>query len=226
MQKKIRKILCTIISITLISSVPAYAEPYDYKEVIRRVAKEVRGEDIQAPIGTLPAPAEESNLENTEGTKYNLSEDQIRTLAAICIREQGPSIGNVQACASHMCNYYERHHAGRYPSPYEAVIYSGWFGSASGNLSAASRYAPSQGIIAAVYDVICNGKRTLPLMVDEFDCLSDVVSASNNGAAFNPRDRGQYISGVTRVRNRYGSSYTFYCFPDGPGGIGDAFGYT
>ena len=68
-------------------------------------------------------------------------------------------------------------------------------------------------------DVLVNGNRTLPLYVDEHDCLSDIKSISTG----NVKDRSAYIQGKTVVKNTYGSTWTFWCFPDSNS---DPFGYT
>lgn len=54
-------------------------------------------------------------------------------------------------------------------------------------------------------------------------CGSDIVSASNNGVKFNKTDRSQYKQGVTVIKNRMGSTYTFWSFPSS---VSDPFGYT
>ena len=67
-------------------------------------------------------------------------------------------------------------------------------------------------LVEAVREVV-EGDRFFPTNVDEHDCLSDIISVSNNGVEFNKYDKSQYISGVTKIRNKYHSTYTFYTFP-------------
>ena len=157
--------------------------------------------------------------------KYNLTDIQLRHLSIICYREQGNNIAGVKACASHMCNYFELWGKG-FSNLYECVFGSGWYWDKSKNERWVKEH-PSvpQNIIEAVRDVICNGNRTLPEYVDEYDCLSDIAKASNNGRTFTPSNRHGYIKDVTEIVNVYGSAYTFYCFPDGADGTCDAFGY-
>ena len=50
--------------------------------------------------------------------------------------------------------------------------------------------------------------------VNEHDCFSDITSATNDGFGINVRDRGSYVQKKTVANNTYGSTYTFYCFPD------------
>ena len=59
---------------------------------------------------------------------YNLSEKELRDIAAVCFREQGRTKAGIQACASQMCNYHEHYWANKYDSPYQTVIESGWYG--------------------------------------------------------------------------------------------------
>ena len=65
-------------------------------------------------------------------------------------------------------------------------------------------------VLAGVKDVLVNGNRTLPLYVDEHDCFSDIQSISTGSV----KDRNAYVQGKTVVKNRYGSTWTFWCFPD------------
>ena len=160
-----------------------------------------------------------------KGKSYNLTESQIRGLANICYREQGSNDAGVRACASHMLNYYERYQTKKYSNPFDCTVKSGWYGTESFNKPYINgNYAP-QSVINAVRDVILNGNRSLPSYVDEYDCLSDIASASNNGVPFTPTNRSMYKKDITKVKNVYGSSWTFFCFPDGASGYTDAFGY-
>lgn len=77
----------------------------------------------------------------------------------------------------------------------------------------------SPAVLAGVKDVLVNGNRVLPVYVDEHDCISDIISISTG----NPNNRNQYKKKKTIVRNRYGSKWTFWCFPDSHS---DPFGYT
>lgn len=158
--------------------------------------------------------------------KYNLTDTQIRHIAIICFREQGSNDAGVRACASHMCNYYEKWQSKKYSNPYDCTLKSGWYWSEKKNLDWIKNHpnVPNS-VVAIVSDVFRNGKRNIPTYCDEYDCLSDVRKATNNGRSFPPQDRSQYIKDVTRIENVYGSVYTFYCFPDGAKGYTDAFGY-
>lgn len=159
------------------------------------------------------------------GTKYSLTNTQIKGLANICYREQGSNLNGVRACASHMCNYYELYGKKKFSSVYDCTISSGWYGTAAFNAPYVNGNAASQTIIDAVKDVINNGNRFFPQYIDEYDCISDISSATNNGIAINKNDRHQYKKDITKIKNVYGSSWTFYCFPDGADGYCDPFGY-
>lgn len=169
--------------------------------------------------------------------KYNLTNTQIRHLAIICYREQGANLDGVKACASHMCNYYEKYQSKNFKSVYECTFGSGWYWSKDKN-DAWVKDHPSvpADVVEAVRDVIVNAHRTLPEYVDEYDALSDVALIINDGIVHTrerERDyvmnRKNYKQHKTIIQNIYaeGASdrYTFYCFPDGPDGYCDAFGY-
>ena len=131
----------------------------------------------------------------------------------------------MRACASHMCNYYELYGKKKFFSVYDCTISSGWYGSASFNAPYINSDTASQTIIDAVKDVINNGNRFFPQYIDEYDCISDIASATNNGITINKNDRSQYKKDITKIKNVYGSTWTFYCFPDGANGYCDPFGY-
>jgi peptidoglycan hydrolase-like protein with peptidoglycan-binding domain len=128
-----------------------------------------------------------------------------------------------------MCNYYEKWQTKKYSNPYDCTMKSGWYGNESKNKNwIKNNPNVPQTTINAVKDVIVNGNRNIPDYVDEYDCLSDIASISNNGTKYtgsNVKKRSLYIKDVTKITNVYGSNYTFYCFPDGTNGYCDAFGY-
>ena len=113
-----------------------------------------------------------------------------------------------------MCNLFEKQK--KYTDLYSYVRNSGWFANAPLFMDNGKAGII---IIEAVRDVICNGNRTLPEYIDEHDCLSDISSIST-GSVYN---RNAYIKDKTIIRNVYGSTYTFFCFPDE---TSDPFGYT
>lgn len=153
---------------------------------------------------------------------YRLTYDQAVQISRLCRQEQGTVAGSA-AEASLMANLLETTPAyqQKYGDDiYSFVRYSGWFSRAAYWMDHGST---TEAITAAVRDVLINGNRTLPPYVNEHDCFSDISSATSCGSAINKNQRGAYQRDVTKIRNRYGSTYTFYCFPDENS---DPFGYT
>ena len=163
--------------------------------------------------------------------RYNLTDAQIRGLANVFYSEQGSGDAGIRACASHLCNRFEKWPISGLNDPYNYLIYSGWWGSASLNLARINGSAgtATEANVQAVSEVIREGKRTLPLFIDEYDQLADVAYATNNGVAINKDDRSAYVKDTTTIVNIYATSpedkYTFWGFPDGVAGVTDAFGY-
>lgn len=153
--------------------------------------------------------------------KYPFTEDQIKRIASMCYHENGTSVDAMRAEASVMANLYEKNRNEPYTTSglINYLTTSGWFATSD------KYYNPttvSTEYLNAVKDVLINGNRYFPVYVDEHDWMGDIVSVSNNGVTFNKYDRGNYIPGVTIIKNCYGSTYTFYCFPDNQS---DPFGY-
>ena len=141
-----------------------------------------------------------------------MTKGQIEQIARLCVQEQGGSEAGVKGEASLMMNLARKH--GR--NVYEYVRNSGWFSRASywmDNGNATSQQ------VDWVADVLVNGNATLPPYVDEHDCFSDIAWISTGAV----RDRSAYIKDKTVIRNRYGATYTFYCFLHERS---DPFGYT
>lgn len=149
-------------------------------------------------------------------TKYNLSENQLNTLARICLREQGSAKG-AAAEASLMANLFELA-GGSFGNGadglYNYVMTSGWFG-IPGDHNAPS--SVDNEVLTAVKAVLMQGYRTLPKYVNEHDCINppDIIDP--------PARREDFIPFQTVLHNIYGSTYTFYCFPTEDS---DPFGYT
>ena len=160
---------------------------------------------------------QEPKIMTWKGKGYRLTSTQLTKLARLCVQEQGN--GAAPAEASLMANLYELH-GQRYSSLYDYVRNGGWFYKAPYYMDHGSASAR---VIEAVKDVLVNGNRVLPLYIDEHDCFSDIVSATNNGNKISKTNRSAYKKGVTVIKNRYSSTYTFYCFPSA---YSDPFGYT
>lgn len=179
--------------------------------------------DIIATLGTPSAEGSisgsNSSAEGPVFTKYNLSDDEILQLASLCQQEQG-TVAGAAAEASLMCNLFESSRGDDYDSLVDYVRNSGWFANAGRFMDA--RNADSD-VVNVVDHVIRDGLRVLPGYIDEHDYFGDITSATNEGVAIDASDRGAYKKNVTIIDNRYGSTYTFYCFPDE---TSDPFGYT
>lgn len=154
--------------------------------------------------------------------KYtDLTETQIKKIARLCVQEQG-SVAGVKAEASLMANqletssYRQNKYGTNGQGLYNWVRDGKWFYRAAyymDNGSAGNKY------IEAVRDVLVNGNRSLPQYIDEHDCFSDIKSISTGSI----RNRSDYICGKTIVKNKMGSTWTFYTFPSS---TSDPFGYT
>ena len=157
--------------------------------------------------------------------KYKLTNTQLQKIANLCVQEQG-SINGVKAEASLMANLLETSPSrqAKYGSDgaglYNYVRNGGWFYRAAFFMD-----GPKVGkkYVDAVKDVLVEGNRTLPQYVDEHDCFSDIQSISTGGVAGAIRDRSDYVKDKTVIKNKMGSTYTFYCFPASGS---DPFGYT
>ena len=153
--------------------------------------------------------------------KYALTDTQLKKIARLCQQEQG-TVAGAKAEASLMANQLEtsasrrKKYGTRADGLYNWVRNGGWFSKAAHWMDNGK---VSDAVLAGVKDVLVNGNRTLPLYVDEHDCLSDITSISTGSV----KDRSAYKQGKTVVKNRYGSTWTFWCFPDS---TSDPFGYT
>lgn len=154
--------------------------------------------------------------------RYRLTASQVQGIANLAKQEQG-TVEGARAEVCLMANLLEG--SPLYRKKYGDDIYkfvreSGWFSRAAywmDNGDAGEAYR------RAVYAVLVDGKRVVPPYVNEHDCFNDIASAKNNGAEIDKLNRAQYRPGVTKIRNDYGSAYTFFCFPTWSS---DPFGYT
>ena len=169
----------------------------------------------------FPAAGKDHFAKKTVFPKYDLTEEQLVQIARLCQQEQG-SVDGAKAEASLMANQLEtdasrrRKYGEGARGLWNWVRNGGWFYRAGYYMD---NGALNETVLEGVRNVLVNGCRTLPLFVDEHDCLSDIKSVST-GRVSRKKD---YIRGKTLVRNVYGSSWTFWCFP---GKDSDPFGYT
>ena len=152
--------------------------------------------------------------------KYQLNDAQIKGLANIIDHEQ-PGPEGKYAEASIMANLTDIGGDSNATTPNLINKAKTWF--AHGNSRFSNPGSPTSTAINAVKDVIVGGKRTLPRYVNEHDCFSDLTSVTNNGSAISKTDRSQYKQHVTKIKNRYGASGTFWGFPNSQS---DPFYYT
>ena len=145
---------------------------------------------------------------------YNLSDEELIAIARLCYQEQGSPKG-AAAEASLACNRFEKY-GSKYNSVYDYMRNSGWFANAAYYMD----YGKCPGEIFSAVESVLEGNRTLPEYIDEHDCFSDIESISTGGAV---SLRQSYVKDTTIIHNRYGATYTFYCFPDT---YCDPFGYT
>jgi len=153
--------------------------------------------------------------------KYKLTETQLKKIARLCVQEQG-SVAGVKAEASLMANQLETSPARQKTYGTSGTALYNWV--RNGKWFYRSEYYMDNGTVASKYieavrDVLIKGNRTLPQYVDEHDCFSDIKSISTG----NIKDRSAYIKNKTVVKNKMGSTWTFYCFPSSGS---DPFGYT
>ena len=166
-------------------------------------------------------PKKDQETEKSSFTKYPLTDSQLVKIARLCQQEQG-TVAGAKAEASLMANQLETNASRRKKygtgadGLYNWVRNGGWFAKAAHWMDNGS---VTDAVLAGVKDVLVNGNRTLPLYVDEHDCLSDITSISTGSV----KDRKAYVQGKTVVKNKYGSTWTFWCFPDS---TSDPFGYT
>lgn len=148
--------------------------------------------------------------------KYTLTDAQLRKIANLAVQENGETA--VAEEVSLMANLFELQ--SKYKDLYSYVRNGGWFYKAAFYMDNGKA---SDKAVEKARDVLANGNRTLPAYVNEHDCFSDIKTVQNNGTAFSKTDRSKYKKDVTKITNRYGSVYTFYCFPSPSA---DPFGYT
>ena len=154
--------------------------------------------------------------------KYKLTEKQIRGIANIVLHEQG-SIAGWYAEASQIANRTDIR-GDQYATGVNAVktVTSGWYAKGKTRYNAGTS---NKTVITIVKRVFCDGYRTLPRYIDEHDCMSD-ISTVKNGKVGVKKSKSKWKTHTTVVKNKMGSTYTFYSFPGGYKTGVDPFGYT
>lgn len=167
------------------------------------------------------------------GQKYNLTENQLKAIARLCQQEQGTAKG-AAAEASLMANLFElkgKSYGSGASGLYNYVENSGWFYNAKYFMSQTGTLR--EDVYTAVYNVLILGNRTLPIYIDEHDCIYcgnntyDVVKLVLDGKEITDVEgrlnKENYKEDKTRIYNSSGADYTFYTFPTP---TSDPFGYT
>ncbi|MDD3122023.1 MAG: phage tail tip lysozyme [Candidatus Izemoplasmatales bacterium] len=144
-----------------------------------------------------------------------LPESTYRGIANIAVHEQGSSIEGVKAEVSMLANRAELYSG----NDLEKQAKSGWFAKGAQRFNNAS--GVSQDAVKWTKEVLVDGKRTLPMYIDEHDSVLDIASASG---VSNIRDYTQYKQHETVIKNTLGSTYNYYSHPVKANGT-DPFGY-
>ena len=197
----------------------------NYSDKVSRVNRPTKNNDKLVFI--RPAYAKASSTPNavSSGTgsfpKYKLNDAQIKGVANIIQHEQ-PDMKGYLAEASLMANLTDiKGDKNATPENLVKKATGGWFANGSSRFKNPGN--PKASAIQAAKTVLVEGKRTLPRYIDEHDCFSDITSATNNGKAINKKTRSSYKQHTTKIKNKYGSNWTFYEFPSSGS---DPFGYT
>lgn len=168
------------------------------------------------------------------GQTYNLSDSQLTYLTTVAICENDSESG-VAAEASIMANLFELKGSSYGTGASGLVNYvstpppTGWFGCYSNDYTATPKYKD------IVKKVLVLGQRSFPIYIDEHDCwfcnskycsnrnLGDICTVGGESSQSFITNRSNYVRDKTVISNIYGSTYTFYAFPDSNS---DPFGYT
>lgn len=154
--------------------------------------------------------------------KYKLTDKQIRGIANIVQHEQGTIEGRF-AEASQIANRTDIR-GNEYATPENAVktVTSGWYAKGKTRYEAGTTNTECINIVKKVF---CEGFRTLPRFIDEHDFIGD-ISTAKNGIVNVKNDKSKWKQYKTVIKNKMGSTYTFYSFPGGYKTGVDPFGYT
>ena len=155
-------------------------------------------------------PAEDEPLAPLKQYRAYLSTpEEIRWIAAIAVNENGYDANAIRYEVSLICNLTD---AGGHGSTPYAVVNSNWF--ARTTKQRARKTAISNEVYNIVADVLSGNRVT---DCNEHDNVNDIVSITTNGVTLvsqaDIRDRNNYVGGATIIRNRFGATYRFECFP-------------
>lgn len=202
---------------------------YKNKEANRNVSIEDFNLDNENILNT--SSAEEIN---TDFSTYDLSDEQVKKIARLCVQEQG-TVEGAAAEASLMANLFEVNNNGKYDGQtgseglYDYIRNSGWFANASYYMdNGSSENKATDKVIDAVKKVLVDGKRTLPKYINQHDDVNDLEKVSNNGKLINKNNKKEYVRYVSKCKQSSDSfgddaiTWTYYCHPSKGS---DPFGY-
>ncbi len=191
---------------------------------VKRILTLAKGKKIESSSGG-----------NYNGQTYNLSDSQLTYLTTVAMCENGSESG-VAAEASIMANLFELKGSSYGTGASGLVNYistpppAGWFSCYSNSETATSKYKD------IVKTVLVLGQRSFPIYIDEHDCwfcnsrnycsngnMGDICTVGGESSQSFITNRSNYVRDKTVISNVYGSTYTFYSFPDSDS---DPFGYT
>ena len=148
---------------------------------------------------------------------FKLTDKQIRGIANVVLHEQG-TIAGWFAEASQIANICEI----KYDNDPVKAVASKWYAHGKDRYAAGTSNTT---VINIVKRVLLDGFRTLPRYIDEHDCMSDIKSVTEGGKGVKSK-KDKWVPHSTVIKNRMGSTYTFYDFPGGYNTNVDPFGYT
>ncbi|MBQ3473868.1 hypothetical protein IJH24_00330 [Candidatus Saccharibacteria bacterium] len=172
-----------------------------------------------------------------KGAQYSLTDEEIAGFARAADNENNCNLNAIKSELSIMANLFEANGSDS-SSIVDYVKNGGWFSDGTVAAFNDTSKEPKEEYIQAVKDVLVNGNRVIPPEIDEHDCIGDIEWLEVNGEkhyATNPgnckgtglSDKSLYVSGQTKIHNKYGAEYTFYQWAGGKdSNCGDPFGYS
>lgn len=157
--------------------------------------------------------------------KIRLTDKQVRGISNIVIHEQGGVVGWYAEASQIYNKTIIKYGPKATGDDVRKICCSGWYAKGTSRYNAGSSNAVVNEIVRHVF---CLGLPTLPTYINEHDCLPDIKYVKNNGKAIDKSARSKYICNSTKIANKMGAAYTFYCFPGGCLGAlrNDPFGWT
>ena len=159
------------------------------------------------------------------GTKYNLTDAQIKSIAALAYKETGTIRGTIFE-AAFMANRFELFPNG-FNDIYSFIRNSDYWYNSKKIMDNTSKVDAR--LIDGVKQVLVKGYRPMPQYIDEHDCVKcdDVTKLVYNGKTYTKKsdilNSKYYVKGKTKIFNLYNTNYIHYGFPISGK---DVYGYT